>query len=1014
MVPDLDDQFLATVRQGIEQRRRLPEATYRLQFHAGFTFRDATAIVPYLRELGVTHCYASPYLKARPGSTHGYDITDHRLLNPEVGSDEDYAAWIVALRDNGLGQILDIVPNHMGVTGNANAWWNDVLENGSASIYASYFDIAWQAPTRPALRDRVLLPVLGEPYGAVLEAGELRLDFEAGAFAVHYFEHRFPLDPCSYVVILGHDLQELEHGLGASDPSFLEYQSILTALGHLPPPIEMAPEKIAERRREKEVVKRRLSALADSSGAVRAFVQGRLALFNGRPQEPHSFDLLDHLLNDQAYRLSFWRVASDEINYRRFFDVNDLAALSMEREEVFEATHGLIFRLLRNAEVDGLRIDHPDGLYDPKQYLDRLQQRYVLDCARNAFETDAQHPGRKWDEADEALRARVTALGGDAMNVPPPLYVVVEKILGAGESLPDDWPVHGTSGYDFLNAVNGLFVATNNAAAFTRLYADWVGADVPFSEMAYQKKLVILEVSLASELHMLAHQLDALAQKNRWSRDFTLNALRYALREIIAGFPVYRSYIAGETVHEEDRRSIDLAVRRAARRNPTLSKSLFRFVRDMLLLKYPEAATAEDQAAQRRFAGKFQQVTGPVMAKGVEDTASYICNRLLSLNEVGGDPGRFGTLPEALHRCNALRQAKWPWSLSPLSTHDTKRSEEVRARLNVLSELPIEWRECVARWSKLNEPHRRQADEAAVPDPNEEYLLYQTLVGAWPLEPYDLETYAAFVKRIQAYMVKALYEAKVHTSWINPNAAYDEAVQEFVATILNHDIAGAFLDDFRIFQRRISHYGLLNSLSQTLLRIASPGVPDTYQGTELWDFSLVDPDNRRPVDYARRRNMLRELQTRTESIGQDRRALARELIDSKEDGRVKLYLTWQALRFRREHPGLFTTGEYQAAAATGTRQDHVFGFVRRKGKKWAVTVVPRLLTGLAPDSGSLPLGRGVWQDTRLLLPGVDSRARFRNVFTGERLAVDEQNAACGLAVADVFACFPTALLVSEA
>ena len=919
MTPEWDNQFLDLVQAADRAARSaLPEATYRLQFHAGFRFRDASAIVPYLRELGVTHCYASPYLKARPGSTHGYDITDHRRLNPEVGSDEDYAGWIAALRDNGLGQILDIVPNHMGVTGNANPWWHDVLENGPASVYAGYFDIAWQAPTRPALRDRVLLPVLGEPYGAVLEAGQLRIGFEAGAFAVHYFEHRFPLDPCSYAVILGHDLQELQQALGASDPAVLEYQSILTALGHLPAHVDTAPEKVAERRREKEVIKRRLAALTDSSGAMRAFVERTLVVFNGRPGESHSFDLLDKLLNNQAYRLSYWRVASDEINYRRFFDVNDLAALSMERAEVFEAAHELIFRLLRNGEVDGLRIDHPDGLYDPRQYLERLQQHYVADCARAVFEEDPQQPGRKWADADETLRTRLANLGGDATNGPPPLYVVVEKILGTGESLPADCPVHGASGYDFLNAVNGLFVDTGNAAAFTRLYGDWIGADVPFAETVYQKKLLILEVSLASELHMLAHQLDGLAQNNRWSRDFTLNALRIALREIIACFPVYRSYIAGDTVHEEDRRSIELAVRRAARRNPTLSQSLFRFVRDMLLLQYPEAATEADRAEQRRFAGKFQQVTAPVMAKGVEDTAFYIYNRLLSLNEVGGDPGSFGMLPELLHRYYAERQAKWPWSLSPLSTHDTKRSEDVRARLNVLSELPEEWRDSVARWSKMNEPHRQQADEAAVPDPNEEYLLYQTLIGAWPLEPYGPEEYAAFVKRIQAYIVKALYEAKVHTSWINPNAAYDEAVQAFVARILDPAIAGAFLADVQSFQRRISHYGLLNSLSQTLLRIASPGVPDTYQGTELWDFSLVDPDNRRPVDYARRRQMLRDLQARAELSGDDRRAWVRELIEAKADGRAKLYVTWQALHCRRSHPGLCSTGEYQAAAAMGS------------------------------------------------------------------------------------------------
>ncbi|HJT77308.1 MAG TPA: malto-oligosyltrehalose synthase, partial [Gemmataceae bacterium] len=618
--------------------------------------------------------------------------------------------------------------------------------------------------------------------------------------------------------------------------------------------------------------------------------------------------------------------------------------------------------------------------------------------------------GHDWNEVEGPLRERFAA-GGLLLGDGPlrwPLYVVAEKILGANESLVESWAVYGTSGYDFVNQVNGLFVDRAAERAFTRLYQEWIQDGTSFQEVVYRKKFLILQTSLASELYMLAHQLDRLAQKSRRSRDFTFNTLRHGLREVIACFPVYRSYIAGEGPHEADRRYVETAIRRATARNPLMSRALFRFIRGMLLLEAPESFSAEDRAEQRRFAGKFQQVTAPVTAKGVEDTAFYVYNRLLSLNEVGGDPGRFGVRPEALHAYDRQRQERWPYALSPLSTHDTKRSEDVRARLNVLSELPEEWRAGLERWSHLNEPHRQTVDEEPVPGPNEEYLLYQTLLGAWPLEPYTAEEYGQFIERIQAYMEKALHEAKVHTSWINPNAEYDAAVRDFVGRILNEETGRPFLDDFRPFRQRVSQYGLYNSLAQTLLKVACPGVPDTYQGTELWDFSLVDPDNRRPVDYERRRRMLSELQ----AADGDRRELARGLVAAKEDGRVKLYVTYQALHCRRDHPGLFSAGEYLPLNATGARAEHLFAFARRAGEQWAVVAVPRLLTRLVPDVGRPPLGAEVWQDTRLLLPGVDPGARWRNFFTGEGLAAAEQQG-LSLAAADIFAHFPVALLLGE-
>jgi (1->4)-alpha-D-glucan 1-alpha-D-glucosylmutase len=870
----------------------LPESTYRLQFHAGFTFRDATALVPYLHDLGVTHCYASPYLKARPGSNHGYDVIDHDSLNAEVGSEADFDAWVGALRHHGMGHVLDVVPNHMGVATNDNRWWNDLLEHGPESKYAKFFDIAWEGSPRPELHGKVLLPVLGEPYGKVLEKGELKLVRHTGGAAVEYYDKCFPIDPKT-----------------------------------LPPEAEIAS-------------------------------------FNGTPGEPRSYDRLHELLEKQHYRLAYWQTAPDEINYRRFFDVNDLAALSMEWQEVFDAAHRFTLKLIADGKIDGLRVDHPDGLYDPKQYFDRLR----------------------------AACARATGRG-------EPFYVVAEKILAVDEPLPQRWAVHGTSGYDFLNMANGLFVDRANEAALTRLYQDFVGDDTPFEEIVYRKKKLILQISLASELHMLAHQLDRLAQRHRLTRDFTLNGLLAALREVIACFPVYRSYVSSEGVTDADVAHVETAVREAARRSPATDPSVFHFVRDAVLQKYPDTFTQEDKAAQLRFAGKFQQVNAPTTAKGIEDTAFYIYNRLVSLNEVGGEPAHFGVSPAELHAYFAERQKLWPHAMSALSTHDTKRSEDVRARLNVLSETPDEWRRAVESWRDLNERHRRPVRGEPAPHRNDEYLLYQTLVGAWPLEPHRPGELARFVKRMQAYMEKAMREAKVRTGWVQPNTEYEAAVKAFVDDILDGQKSRQFLDAFRPFQRRVSDLGMINSLSQTLLRLIAPGVPDTYQGMELWDFSLVDPDNRRPVDYERRRRVLAELKSRVEREGADRRALARELVDGMQDGRAKLYVTWQALQARKAYPGLFTRGDYLLLDVTGARPDCLFAFARRLGDVTAVVIAPRLVAGMKPAG-----------DMRLSLPDLPAGVRLRNVFTGNVVAPQRGT---GTNVSELLGEFPVALLVSE-
>ncbi len=1004
--------LLAAAFDEIGRRRPVPVATYRLQLHSGFTFRDATAAVPYLAALGISDCYASPYLKAAPGSTHGYDITDHGSLNPEIGTDDDHAAWLKAMSEHGLGLVLDVVPNHMGILGNENPWWNDVLENGRASLHASFFDIDWSAPARPENRGRVLLPLLGELYGEVLEQGELRLGREGGSFHVQYHEHRFPLDPRSYRDILEPALEPITSELGPDHQAVLEFQSILTAIRNLPEHTETNPPRVAERHREKEVIKRRLATLVAGQAVIDAAISSSLTSLNGIPGKPRSFDALDLLLAAQPYRLAYWRVARDEINYRRFFDVNALAALRTDREEVFRATHALILDLAARHEVTGLRIDHPDGLLDPQAYLEHLQEAFVLAIARRRHEESKQEDLAAWQEVEPLVRELLGQRPGDP-GLPADLYVVVEKILGYEEVFPDNWRSDGTSGYDMLNRINGLFVDPAAAVEFTRRYQEWIGDNTPYREIVHQKKLLILDALLASELHVLAYQLERIALRDRRSRDFTQSALRHALREVIASFPVYRCYITATMVSEQDRLLVDRAVRSAMRRNPVTSRSIFRFLRNVLLGRVETPADIPDEElAPSDFAGKFQQVTAPVMAKGLEDTTFYVYNRLVSLNEVGGEPIRFGTTAESLHRWNLERASQFPHALTPLSTHDTKRGEDVRARINVLSENPHAWFAAVERWSELNNGHRVRIEDRQVPDRNEEYFFYQNLLGAWPIEELDDQEFGAFRDRMRAFMAKALHEAKVHSSWQNPDPEYDDAVDHFVVAILDRVGNRAFLDDFLPFQRVIHHHGMLNSLAQTLLKITSPGVPDTYQGTEIWDLSLVDPDNRRPVDYGLRSAMLQELATRFQDskTGPDR--LVHSLTASPGDGRIKLFIHWRALAARRESPGLFSSGEYWPLTVRGDHESSLFAFLRTDGSRTAIVAVPRLTTSLVkPDQ--LPLGHKVWRDTELHLTGVDPGTRLVNAFTGspvETLAVGDGGSV--LKAGEIFAEFPVALLLS--
>jgi (1->4)-alpha-D-glucan 1-alpha-D-glucosylmutase len=992
---------------------RIPRAAYRVQLGKSFNFRQSLELVPYWDELGISDLYASPFFKPCDVEGAGYDVCDHKEFNPAIGTPEDFETLSASLRECSMGLLLDVVPNHMGISG-GNPWWMDVLENGPSSMFSCYFDIEHQ-PVKPELQNKVLLPILEDQYGKVLEDGKFQLKLEEGAFFIYYYEHKLPVAPRTYAQVLEHPQEELIRTLGKEDENLQELQSILTALSYLPPRTESAPEKLDELKREKEVIKRRIASLCQKSPVVKRALESTIQAFNGRAGDPPSFDRMDSLISAQAYRPAFWRVAADEINYRRFFDINHLAAIRMELPQVFEEAHRLVFQLLGEGRVTGLRIDHPDGLWNPSHYFLQLQKNYLIHRLRSQS-ASRESPSSFFEEEAEAW------LAGIRQRIPPPpwpLYVVAEKILGEGEPLPEDWAVCGTTGYDFLNEVNGLFVDGRNARAMDRIYVHFVGVQIPFGNLVNTWKKMTMLVSLASELAALSHQLERISEKNRGYRDFTLNSLTFVLREVIACLPVYRTYITGpENVPGRDVTYIEAAVEEAKRRNPRTAESIFDFARDTLLLRNLKNFSAEDREGLVQFVMKFQQITGPVMAKGLEDTAFYIYNRLVSLNEVGGHPEKFGVSPEDFHRRNQERRQKWPHTLLATSTHDTKRSEDVRARINVLSEMPGEWRAAVSRWSRWNAPKKTTVDGQPAPDRNDEYLLYQTLVNAWPVEApenplaLDSEEFNQFRERIAAYMRKAALEAKVHTSWINPNEEYDGAVKDFVLKLLEPQGKNRFLSDLQAFQRRVAFFGRWNSLSQVLLKLTCPGVPDIYQGTELWDLSLVDPDNRRPVDFGVRQGLLSGLKGSIEKSGENLVPLARELLENSWDGRIKLYLIYRTLQARRRAPKVFSEGSYRPLEGEGEKKDHFCAFARTFQEDSFVVGVPRLVVGLLGGREEPPLGESAWKDTWVRVPEEWVGRKYRNLFTGEELGVRNGDRGAGFFLGDLFRNFPVALLES--
>jgi (1->4)-alpha-D-glucan 1-alpha-D-glucosylmutase len=927
----------------------VPTATYRLQFTPDFGFRDATAIVPYLHDLGVGHMYASPYLKARPGSMHGYDVVDPNALNPQIGTPAEHAAMVAAAQAAGIGQILDFVPNHMGV-GPDNPWWVDVLEWGERSPYAEFFDIDWR-PLKPELQGKVLVPMLGDHYGRVLEGGEIKLLFDsgAGAFVVEYFDNRYPVAVKSYADILQ---RAVNRGAPHLEPLVGEFSAFAQPDALPADAIEMQPvlKRAAER-------KARLAQAAQDP-AVAAAIARALEDFTVVPGDPRSADSLDLLLQDQFYRLAYWRVAVDEVNYRRFFDINDLAGLRVEDAGVLGQTHRLAFEWIAAGTLQGLRIDHIDGLYNPGGYCNLIKQR------------------------------------SDALG--HPLYLVVEKILAPFERLRAGWLIAGTTGYEFANLVNGLFVDASAEAGFDRIYARAIGREPDYDEIAYEAKRRIMSINLASELTVLATNLSRIAASDRRSSDFTFNGLRHALIEVVAAFPVYRTYVVSEEIEAEDREFIEAAVAVAQWRSTLADESVFAFIADVLTVRATGPNTSYDRNAVLRFAMRFQQYTSPVMAKSIEDTVFYRYVRLISLNEVGGDPTRFGTSVGEFHSANAERAATRPHTMLATSTHDHKRGEDVRTRIDVLTETPGGWSRSLRRWSRINRSKRELVRGYPAPDPNDEYLLYQTLVGTWPASwrnpaEADADEYAAYVERIVAYLLKAQREAKTRTNWSNPDLSYEEAGERFVRTILERGDDARFPGELGAFVADIAPTAMISSLSQLVFKCMAPGLPDIYQGCELWDHSLVDPDNRRPVDYTLRAAMLAEAKNDP--------AAARA---SWHDGRVKLFVTWKLLALRAQRRATFLDGPYTPLEVTGALSEHVIAFARSD----VIVIAPRLVRSLIRPDERIP--RLAFGDESIALPP-DAAMRFRDIFTDAVIDADGGR----IAVGAVLGAFPVSVLVPD-
>jgi (1->4)-alpha-D-glucan 1-alpha-D-glucosylmutase len=887
--------------------RRVPFSTYRLQLHGpvgedkGFTFDDAAAIAQYLSALGISHVYSSPYLQAAPGSMHGYDVVDHQHVNQELGGAAAHHRFSITLGENGLGQVLDIVPNHMSLGQENRLWW-DVIENGSASRYASFFDIDWQ-PQEERLRDKVLVPILADQYGVVLSAGDIKVIRTGNCFMVEAAGQRLPVNPNTLPAILSRAAEYAK-----SDT----LNFISASFGRLPVPAFGDRRRILDRNRDKTVLNALLFRLCEEEGGLCPAIDRAVAELN------QNHDALDDFLNQQNFRLAYWKTADQQLGYRRFFDVNTLIGLRVERDYVFEETHALLVEWLKKGVLDGIRVDHPDGLRDPYEYFQRL---------------------------------RAAA---------PHAWIIGEKILEPGEFLRESWPIEGTSGYDFLNVAAGVLLEPKGMEQLTAIYGAFTSEPTSFPPIAHDKKIAVTQEALGSDVNRLTSLFVDICEQNRDHRDSTRTEIRRAIREVASCFSVYRTYVQPNRseITDEDRDIIRRAIQCAADNKPEIGGGLFEFMRQVLSLEVIGKLESE-------FVLRFQQFTSPVMAKGVEDTAFYCYNRLTAMCEVGGDPGRDGYTVDEFHAYNTKMQATHPCTMVTLSTHDTKRADDVRARLAVLSEIPDEFGAAVDRWTNDNAQYRTNS----FPDRNTEYFLYQTLLGAWPIS----------LDRLQAYMQKAMREAKQKTSWVSNNQEFESALNHFMECILED---ANFVSSLEAFVTRINPAGRVNSLTQTLLKYTSPGIPDLYQGSELWDHSLVDPDNRRPVDYDLRRRMLAELPGLS----------PKQILERMEDGLPKLALIHAALVLRREQPDWFgPESDYIPLIPTGPKSDHLIAYQRGAN---VITLAPRLTLSLES-----------WGNTTVTLP----RGPWRNRVTQETIESSGQP----MPIQSLLARFPVALLTQN-
>ncbi|MFH0925895.1 MAG: malto-oligosyltrehalose synthase [bacterium] len=932
----------------------IPKATYRIQFNPSFGFYAAKEILSYLKELGISHLYASPIFKAKKGSAHGYDVVDPNQLNPELGDNSDFEKLIQELKVNNMYWIQDIVPNHMAYD-SQNQMLMDVLEKGEHSRYFHFFDIQWDHYYEN-LKGRLLAPFLGKFYAEALEQGEIQLKYEETGLWCCYYSYKFPLALKSYSQVFSYDLKALEERLGKGNGNLIKYIGEIQLFENLlskqqtkenedlsSPLVFNNEEQRAENQErfssdepydQTAHAKEMLWELYMHEPAIKEFMDKAIAFFNGKKGDLASFSSLDSLLSNQLYRLSFWKVSAEELNYRRFFNINELISVRVEDKAVFDYTHELIFKLIKEEKVAGLRVDHIDGLYDPTSYLKKLSE-----------ETDKT-------------------------------YIVVEKILDFGEEIPNFWPIQGTTGYKFLNYVNGVFCKKENKSEFRKIYHKLSGLNTSYEDLIWEKKRLVIWKHLAGNIDNLAHLIKKIASSEKYGRDITLHSLRRALVETMAFFPVYRTYINKDMFSETDRNLIVMAIDNALLKDPDLMYEL-NFIKKFFHPDFPQQLTEEERAQLLHFIMTFQQFTGPLMAKGFEDTVLYIYNQLISLNEVGGNPHRFGVSLDEFHSFNTKRASRMPHSLNATATHDTKRGEDLRARINVLSELPTEWTNKLKHWKKINSVHKIILGNRSLPDENDEYFLYQTFLGAFPFLKKDIP---AFKERIKTYIIKAVREAKVHTAWVKPDTEYEEACLSFVEKTLNSEKNNLFFNSFIPFQKKIAFYGIFNSLSQILLKITCPGIPDFYQGTELWDLNLVDPDNRRPVDFQMRKKYLKEIKQKEQ---EDILALISKLLDSREDGRIKLFLVYRSLKLREERRDVFEKGTYLPIKVEGRFKECIIAYVRAFQKSWIITIAPRYFTSLV-NKGQYPLGEEVWRDTHLLLPD-EAPFNWKNVITNQEI-----------------------------